>query len=58
MDVRVSLGKEVQEGQSLIILEAMKMENEIAAPRNGRVREVYVHVDSVVKTGDKLIVLD
>jgi len=58
VDVRVSPGKEVQEGQSLVILEAMKMENEIAAPRNGRVREVYVHAGSVVKTGDKLLVLD
>ena len=58
VDVRVSLGKEVQEGQSLVILEAMKMENEIAAPRNGRVQEVYVHVGSVVKTGDKLLALD
>lgn len=58
VEVTTSPGKEVREGQSLLILEAMKMENEIAAPRNGRVREVYVHVGSVVKTGDKLLVLD
>jgi biotin carboxyl carrier protein len=58
VEVTASVGKEVQEGQSLVILEAMKMENEIAAPRNGRVREIYVRVGSVVKTGDKLLVLD
>jgi biotin carboxyl carrier protein len=58
VEVTISSGKEVREGQSLVILEAMKMENEIAAPRNGRVREVYVRVGSVVKTGDKLLALD
>jgi len=58
VEVTISPGMEVREGQSLVILEAMKMENEIAAPRNGRIREVYVHVGSVVKTGDKLLVLD
>jgi len=58
VEVTTSAGKEVREGQSLVILEAMKMENEIAAPRNGRVREMYVHVGSVVKAGDKLLVLD
>jgi biotin carboxyl carrier protein len=58
IEVYASSGSDVQEGQPLLILEAMKMENEIAAPRNGRVREIYVHVGSVVKTGDKLLVLD
>ncbi len=58
VEVTTSAGTEVREGQPLVILEAMKMENEIGAPRNGRVREIYVHVGSVVKTGDKLLVLD
>ena len=58
VEVRALPGADAKEGQSLIVLEAMKMENEIAAPRDGRVREVHVKVGSLVRPGDKLVVLD
>src|SRR3989442_8632556 len=54
VDVRVSPGKEVQEGQSLVILEVMKMEIELAEPRNDRVREVYVLAGSVCTPDEKV----
>ncbi len=58
VEVKATLGGEVKEGQSLLVLEAMKMENEIAAPRDGRIRDVHVKVGSLVRPGDKLVVLE
>ena len=52
--VKTYVGLEVREGQSLMVLEAMKMQNEIASPKAGIVREVYVKNGDLVKAGDKL----
>jgi len=52
--VKSSLDSKVEEGQSLMILEAMKMENEIASPKNGILKELYVKQGDLVKAGDKL----
>ncbi len=58
VSLRVSVGSVAEEGKSLVILEAMKMENEIAAPRRGIVREVYVQAGALVKAGDKLVLVE
>jgi 3-methylcrotonyl-CoA carboxylase alpha subunit len=50
-------GTEVLAGQGLVVVEAMKMENEITAPRAGRVAEVKVRPGEVVEAGAILIVL-
>ena len=52
--VKASVNSKVQEGQSLMVLEAMKMQNEIAAPKTGIVKELYVKQGDLVKAGDKL----
>ena len=52
--VRASVDSKVEEGQSLMILEAMKMENEIASPKSGTLKELYVKHGDLVKAGDKL----
>jgi len=52
--VKASIDSKVEEGQSLMILEAMKMENEIASPKNGILKELYVKQGDLVKAGDKL----
>ncbi|MCT4634286.1 MAG: biotin/lipoyl-binding protein, partial [Firmicutes bacterium] len=56
LDVKVSEGDSVSAGQVLMILEAMKMENEIMAPAGGTVKSVSVSKGSSVNSGDVLIV--
>jgi biotin carboxyl carrier protein len=56
--VLVKSGDPVEEGQALVILEAMKMENEIAAEQPGVVREVKVAVGETVESGAPLLILD
>ena len=55
--VEVSQGQAVKAGDLLIVLEAMKMENEILAPRDGTVAQVVVQKGSSVDTGSPLVVL-
>ena len=55
--IRVSQGEEVKRGRTLVILEAMKMENEVVAPHDGTVLEIKVEKDGSVNAGDILVVL-
>ncbi len=57
ISVAVSAGSAVSKGQTLLILEAMKMENEIKAPWDGTIAEVKVSQGASVNAGDILIVL-
>ena len=56
--VLVSPGDDVRAGQGLVVVEAMKMENEIGAPRAGRVKSVDVNPGQNVETGARLVVLE
>lgn len=56
--VLVEAGQTVSAGQGLVVMEAMKMENELRSPRAGRVREVRVSEGQAVETGAMLVVLD
>ena len=58
LDVNVSEGDEVAAGDVLLVLEAMKMENDIVAESGGTVAEVAVGPDQSVDMGDVLVVLD
>ena len=55
--VKVKAGDTVSKGQSLVVLEAMKMEHALAAPRDGVVADVSVSVDGQVAEGDVLVTL-
>ena len=57
LSVNVTQGQAVKAGDILVILEAMKMENEIVAPRDGTVAQVVTSKGSVVDTGAPLVVL-
>ncbi|UCH61595.1 MAG: acetyl-CoA carboxylase biotin carboxyl carrier protein subunit [Fidelibacterota bacterium] len=56
--VAVAVGAEVDAGEQLLILEAMKMENEIAAPKSGRVAVVHVSPGDAVEKGAPLVELE
>lgn len=58
LDIKVSEGDTVTEGQVLVILEAMKMENEIVAPRGGKVSAVNITKGAQVDAGEPLISLE
>ena len=54
LDVRVKPGDSVKAGDTLLILEAMKMENEISAPQDGTIASVNVSKGDTVNSGDLL----
>ena len=56
--VKVSPGDEVSPGQPLVVLEAMKMENELAAEQSGRVAAVHVSDGATVDGGELLVELE
>ena len=55
--VPAAVGQAVKKGDVLVILEAMKMENEILAPCDGTVTEVKVAEGGTVSTGDVMVVI-
>lgn len=57
LKVMVKPGDSVKRGQVLLILEAMKMENEIVAPKDGVVQSVGVNEGNTVDTGASLVVI-
>ncbi|MDO5713254.1 MAG: biotin/lipoyl-containing protein [Tissierellia bacterium] len=56
-DIKVTEGQDVKKGDVLLILEAMKMENEIKAPADGKVTSIPVTKGASVNTGDTLVTL-
>lgn len=55
--VNVKPGDGVKRGDVLLILEAMKMQNEIMAPADGKVADVRVSAGQSVSTGDAMVLL-
>jgi biotin carboxyl carrier protein len=54
----VTAGEDVAERQGLVVVEAMKMENEIASPKAGRVKEIVVSEGQSIEAGRPLIVVE
>ena len=57
LKINVTVGQKVNEGDTLLVLEAMKMENEIAASKAGTVAQIIVSKGAVVETGAPLVVI-
>ena len=57
LKINVSQGQQVKEGDVLLVLEAMKMENEVVATKAGSVAQVVVAKGAVVETGAPLVVI-
>ena len=58
VSLKVEVGDEVSPGQPLVVLEAMKMENELAAEQGGRVAAVHVAAGDTVDGGELLVELE
>ena len=58
LDVKVSVGQSVKKGDTVCVLEAMKMENEIPAPQDGTIASVNVQKGSTVNANDVLVTLN
>ena len=57
LDVKVKVGDSVKKGQTLVILEAMKLENEVVSPEDGVIVEVKVSKGQTVNNQDVLLVI-
>jgi len=58
LKINVSEGDAVKEGDTVLILEAMKMENEIIANSSGKVKKISVSVNDMVETDDTLLIIE
>jgi biotin carboxyl carrier protein len=58
IEVDVTPGDTVREGETLVVLESMKMENPIVAPIDGNIIRVNVRVGQVVKRGEIIVVIE
>jgi biotin carboxyl carrier protein len=56
--VLVAQGESVQEGQGLVVVEAMKMQNEMKSPKAGRVVELRTRPDATVAAGEIMVVVE
>lgn len=55
LDIKVSQGQDVKEGDVVAVLEAMKMENEIVAPAAGKISSINVNKGASVESGDVIV---
>jgi len=55
MDIKVQVNDYVNEGETVLILEAMKMESDIYSPRTGKISKIYVQKGDLVQDNDRLI---
>ena len=55
LDIKVNIGDSVSENQVVLILEAMKMENEIVTPAAGKISSINVSKGDTVNSGDVMI---
>ncbi len=58
LNIHVNAGDMVKEGQILMILEALKMENEIMAPKDGKIASIHVSKGASVESGTLLCVME
>jgi len=55
--INVNEGDTIKDGDTLLILEAMKMENEIFAKASGKIKKINVSINDMVDTGDTLVII-
>ena len=58
VNILVEVGTEVEAGQGLIVVEAMKMQNEMKSPKSGKVTEVRAKAGAAVAAGEVLMMIE
>lgn len=58
LSVKSSVGADVKKGDVILLLEAMKMENEVVAPQDGKIASINVNSGDMVESGDVLATMD
>ncbi len=58
LDIKANAGQAVKKGDVILLLEAMKMENEVVAPQDGTIASVNVGSGAMVESGDVLATMD
>jgi biotin carboxyl carrier protein len=58
LSVNVKEGQEIKEGETLLILEAMKMENAISAPNDGVIKSIFIKIGKTVDKGELMIEME
>jgi len=58
IEIQVAPGDDVVEGQELLVLEAMKMENPIVSTVDGKTKEIHVNVDDKVATKQVMLIIE
>jgi propionyl-CoA carboxylase alpha chain len=58
VEVKIKKGSSVKKGDTLVVLEAMKMEHKVSAPANGKISKVLISQGDQVENGQTLVVLD
>lgn len=56
--IKVAVGDTVKPGEGILVVEAMKMENELHTTKGGAVREIFVKVGQTVEAGQKLVAVE
>lgn len=57
-NIYIKVGERVEPGKRLLIIEAMKMENEIRASRAGVVKNIFVSEEEIIRPGDRLMEIE
>ena len=58
VEIKIKKGSKIKKGDTLLILEAMKMEHQVLAPNNGKVSDILVSKNQQVENGEPLVILD
>ena len=58
VEIKIKKGSKIKKGDTLLILEAMKMEHQVLAPDNGKVSDILVSKNQQVENGEPLVILD
>ena len=58
VNVAIAVGEKIEKGQTVMVLEAMKMESTLYAEKSGKIKEILVQPGSEIETGELLAIIE